>query len=65
MKDIYAVLRSKEADLARLKIEVESLRLVVPLLADELNANEIANRDKGKVNLHGHLRDEAPGTLER
>jgi hypothetical protein len=35
MKNIYEVLREKEMDLARLRIEVEALRFVVPLLADQ------------------------------
>ena len=34
MKNIYEVLREKEMDLARLRIEVEALRFVAPLLAD-------------------------------
>lgn len=34
MKDIYEVLREKEMTLARLRTEVEALRLVAPLLAD-------------------------------
>jgi len=35
MKNIYEVLREKELDLARLRTEVEALRFVVPLLADQ------------------------------
>jgi hypothetical protein len=34
MKNIYDVLREKEMDLTRLRVEVEALRFVVPLLAD-------------------------------
>jgi len=34
MKNIYEVLREKEMDLARLRTEVDALRLVAPLLAD-------------------------------
>jgi hypothetical protein len=34
MKNIYEVLREKEMDLARLRIEVEALRFVAPLLSD-------------------------------
>jgi hypothetical protein len=33
MKNIYEVLRNKEMDLARLRTEVDALRLVAPLLA--------------------------------
>jgi hypothetical protein len=35
MKDVYKVLNRKEADLGRVRKEVESLRLVAPLLSDE------------------------------
>jgi hypothetical protein len=35
MKNIYEVLREKETDLARLRTEVEALRLVAPMLADQ------------------------------
>jgi hypothetical protein len=34
MKNIYELLREKEMDLVRLRIEVDALRLVAPLLAD-------------------------------
>jgi hypothetical protein len=34
MKNIYEVLREKELDLARLRTEVEALRVVAPLLAE-------------------------------
>jgi hypothetical protein len=33
MKNVYEVLREKEMHLVRLRIEVEALRLVAPLLA--------------------------------
>jgi len=36
MKNIYEVLRNKEMDLARLRIEVDALRFVAPLLADQV-----------------------------
>jgi hypothetical protein len=35
MKNIFAVLREKEMRLARLRTEVEALRFVAPLLADQ------------------------------
>jgi len=35
MKNIYEVLRNKEMDLERLRIEVDALRFVAPLLADQ------------------------------
>jgi hypothetical protein len=35
VKNIYEVLRQKEIDCARLQNEIEALRLVIPLLAEE------------------------------
>jgi hypothetical protein len=35
MKDAYEVLRLKEAELAKVKDEVEALGIVAPLLSDE------------------------------
>ena len=40
MKNIYEVLREKELALARLRTEVEALRFVAPLLADQSEAND-------------------------
>jgi hypothetical protein len=34
VKDVYEVLLQKELECARLRIEIEALRLVIPLLAD-------------------------------
>lgn len=39
MKDAYEVLEQKEADLSRVRQEIESLRIVAPLLVDDLNSN--------------------------
>jgi len=36
MKNVYEVLRTKEIDLARLRDEVDALRIVAPLLADHV-----------------------------
>jgi len=38
MKNIYEVLRQKEADIERLKKELQALRIVAPLLEEELPA---------------------------
>jgi len=38
MKNIYEVLRQKEADIERLKKELQALRVVAPLLEDDLAA---------------------------
>lgn len=43
MKNVYEVLRQKEADLTLVREQVESLRLVLPLLSsDEESADEEA-----------------------
>jgi hypothetical protein len=36
MKNVYEVLREKEMHLARLRTEVDALRVVVPLLVDHV-----------------------------
>ena len=38
MRNIYEVLRQKEADIDRLKQELQALRVVAPLLEEELLA---------------------------
>jgi hypothetical protein len=40
MKDPCEVLQQKEADLSRVRNEIESLRLIAPLLSDDLPADE-------------------------
>lgn len=35
MKDVFAVLRQREMDLARVRKEVDAIRLVIPLLIEE------------------------------
>src|SRR6476659_3156944 len=40
MKDPYDILRQKEMELVRLRKEVEALRMIVPLLAEEHPAQE-------------------------
>jgi hypothetical protein len=41
MKNAYEVLKHKEAELARVRKEVESLRLVAPLLANDPETEEL------------------------
>ena len=41
LKDPYEVLRQKEADLARLRHEIESLQLVASLLSDDVTSDEL------------------------
>ena len=40
MKNAYDVLKQKEAGLARVRHEVESLRIVAPLLVDDLDSDQ-------------------------
>jgi hypothetical protein len=44
MKNAYEVLQQKETDLARVRHEVESLRIVAPLLSDELPSEEMTKK---------------------
>ena len=46
MKDVYEVLRQKEVDCARLRIEIEALRLVIPLLDDEHSMPEPEDQEQ-------------------
>ena len=45
MRDAYDVLKEKEADLARVRYEVESLRIVTSLLLDDLNSDQSDKTD--------------------
>ena len=45
MKDAYDVLKQREADLARVRHKVESLRIVGPLLADDLDSDQSDKTD--------------------
>ena len=47
MKDANDVLKAKEADLVRVRREIESLRIVAPLLGDDRNADQ---SDKADLN---------------
>ena len=44
MKNAYEVLEQKETDLARVRHEIESLRVVAPLLSDELPSEELTKK---------------------
>lgn len=44
MKNAYEVLRQKETDLARVRHEIESLRIVAALLSDELSSEELTKK---------------------
>lgn len=40
MKNVYEVLRQKEADILRIQSEIEALRIVIPLLDEKSNQVE-------------------------
>jgi len=40
MKDAYEALKQKEADLSRVRYEIESLRIVASLIVDDLNSDQ-------------------------
>jgi hypothetical protein len=44
MKNAYEVLHQKETDLARVHREIESLRIVAPLLSDESPSDELTKK---------------------
>ena len=44
MKNAYEVLQQKETDLARVRHEIESLRIVASLLSDELPSQELTKK---------------------
>ena len=48
MRNVYQVLRDKEMELERLSREVEALRLVVPLLAEEADGSQVAEKGFSK-----------------
>jgi hypothetical protein len=48
MKDAFDVLRQKEADLERVQREVESLRIVAPLLSEDSSELESGSGDGNK-----------------
>jgi hypothetical protein len=41
MKDPYSILRAKERDLERVRKEIQLLRAVIPLLADEQPSSDV------------------------
>lgn len=44
MKNAYEVLQQKETDLARVRHEIESLRIVASLLSEELPSEELSKK---------------------
>jgi hypothetical protein len=47
MKDVYEVLRQKEADTERVRREIRALLLVIPMLVDERKSPEEVVNEKG------------------
>jgi hypothetical protein len=65
MKDAYQVLRQKETDIARVRHEIESLRIVASLLSDELPPEEptkTARRSTEETSDHGVASEMVTGT---
>ena len=49
MKDVYEVLHQKEADLARVRHEIESLLVVASLLSDDLTSDELTKKKESSA----------------
>lgn len=49
MKDVYEVLHQKEADLARVRREIESLHVVASLLSDDLVSDELTKKKESSA----------------
>ena len=65
MRDAYEVLYQKEADLVRVRQEVESLRVAAPLLSDEdtgSKVEELHQRKPSEAALQSYSEDAATGT---
>lgn len=63
MKDVYEALQQKEADLARVRHEIESLRVVASLLSDDLGSDELTKkRSAAEKTFDGDPDSEATGT---
>jgi len=60
VRDIYQVLKQKEADCARLRHEIEALRIVIPLVDEK---GELTNEDRAEP--EGFLNQPSETNLER
>jgi hypothetical protein len=47
MKNPYEVLRQKEAELARMRHEIDCLRIAAPLLSEELTSSSLNSPSEG------------------
>src|SRR6266446_6750246 len=59
MKHVYEVLQQKEADVARVRDEIESLKIVAPLRSEELASDELTKKRAGSA------AEEARGSADR
>jgi hypothetical protein len=64
MKDAYEVLQQKEADLARVRHEIESLQVVASLLSDDLTSDELTKKKESSAE-SGSPRQNARRSTER
>ena len=62
MKDAYEVLQQKESDLARVRHELESLRITASLLSDNLSSEELPRKRESSGEKTLDSRPEATGT---
>jgi hypothetical protein len=62
MKNAYEVLEQKETDLARVRHEIESLRVVAPLLSDELPSEELTKKRANSAEETSDSVEKATGT---
>ena len=63
MKGVYEVLQQKEAHLARVRHEIESLRVVAALLSDDIGSDELTKkRSSAETTLDSDPDSEATGT---
>ena len=62
MKDAYEVLQQKESDLARVRHELESLRIAASLLSDNLSSGELPRKRESSGEKTSDRGPEATGT---
>lgn len=62
MKDVYEVLQKKQADLARVRQEVESLHLVASLLSEQSATDELPKKPASSAEEVLELPEESEAT---
>lgn len=63
MNDPYELLRQKEAETARVRHEIESLQIVMPLLSDDNPCDDLPTKKEISAELPDHrIESEATGT---